>query len=82
MDNEKEKLMRAVVRAKCESCKFVRNGVEIKGDRFTNDKGYMVVDHLTKHREHIMQLIIGSCITRYKVWNNIFTAIDPVMVTK
>ena len=79
MENAKE-LIRAVVRAKCESCKFVRNGVEIKGDRFTNDKGYMVIDHLTKHREHIMQLIIGSYIARYKILNNIFTAIDPVMV--
>jgi hypothetical protein len=79
MENEK-KLIRAVVIAKCESCKFVRNGVEITGDRFTNDKGYMVILHLEKHREHIMKLIFGSYIARYKILNNIFTAIDPVVV--
>ena len=65
-----------IVRAECESCKFRRNNVEITGTKFTNNAGFMTINHLEKNKEHIIQLIVGKSIYRYINVGNNFTRIE------
>ena len=65
-----------IVRAECESCKFRRNNVEIIGTKFTNNAGFMTINHLEKNKEHIIQLIVGKSIYRYINVGNNFTRIE------
>ena len=64
------------VRAECENCSFKRNNIEIKGTRFNNNGGYITISHLEKHNDHIIRLIVGNLVYRYRLDNNIFHQIE------
>ena len=70
------RISKIVVRAECENCSFKRNNIEIKGTRFNNYVGYTTISHLEKHNDHIIRLIDGNLVYRYRLDNNIFHQIE------
>ena len=67
---------KVIVRSECEDCSFKRNNVEITGTKFTNNAGFITINHLEKNRGHIIKLLIGTLVYRYKLNGNSFTQIE------
>lgn len=46
------------VRAECQNCKFVRNkvGIDTENNKFVDNAGYSVLNHLSLHRNHIIAI--------------------------
>jgi hypothetical protein len=70
------RISKIFVRAECENCSFKRNNIEIEGRRFNNNAGYITIIHLAKHNDHIIRLIVGNLVYRYRLDNNIFHQIE------
>ena len=70
------RISKIFVRSECENCFFRRNDIEIEGTRFNNNAGYTTINHLKKHNDHIIRLIVANLIYRYRLDNNIFHQIE------
>ena len=64
------------VRVECANCSFKRNNIEIEGTQFNNNAGYITISHLEKHNDHIIRLIVGNLVYKYRLDNNIFHQIE------
>ncbi len=54
-----------IINVKCENCHFKSNGIVIFESKLKGNAGYRVIQHLSKHSTHIIELGNGRWFKRY-----------------
>jgi hypothetical protein len=57
------------VDVRCQYCQFKRRSVGLSGDKFTDNKGYQVTQHLIKHPDHVIRIVSKTGYNDYKLEN-------------
>ena len=54
----------------CQNCHFKRVIVTLRDDKFVDNKGFQVMQHLTKHPDHTVKLVSYKGYSLYKLQND------------